>query len=481
MESPIPQPRFSNPTEVQAQPIIPKHERERSPSLLPSSSPRASSPLSSPAARIVNVVSSPGPMGPALTDGDYGGLPFSLPPGPYSEAKPELSYSAMIGRAILSSPDHRLTLQEIYEWMTIVFPHFKRGEPTWMNSIRHVLSTTACFRKVPRSRAAGRTLWAIWDEDLKCFENGGFNKQFCLDMMTSTRSRPQKRRPAGASPAEKGPKRSKKARTSAPNPEPTAGPSLVKTYSLPTFTPIRSTPQHQPYYADCYPQPKSMEIIFPPLPSSSSYRRCSSVSASSVVSESAASTASASTSCLSVPPEGPRASVSPAPSEDSFFHVSVPDLIPSHNSSSPPSDEPTNAYPPQNDGLAIRPESDDADVFGDPNVEIDGDASELLKSFRYPESPMQSDENFLKACRPFACFDALVDSLVEIFDVEVGATISVTSLSTSPCRPNSSGFRLYSRAAFDTAESTYGAVESTSNSPLSQGSAYEPVPESRPL
>ena len=103
-------------------------------------------------------------------------LPFILPPGPYSTVKPDLSYAAIIGRAILASPNHALALQDIYEYITTVFPHYKRGEPTWMNSVRHALSTMAVFRKVPRGRAEGKSLWAVHDCDIPCFEGGGFNR-----------------------------------------------------------------------------------------------------------------------------------------------------------------------------------------------------------------------------------------------------------------------------------------------------------------
>ncbi|KAJ7938763.1 hypothetical protein B0H13DRAFT_1509707, partial [Mycena leptocephala] len=73
---------------------------------------------------------------------------YTLPPGPYLEERPSYPYAALIGQAILSSPQHRLTLQQIYDWIVIVYPHFNRTEKTWMNSIRRVLSTTSQFRKV---------------------------------------------------------------------------------------------------------------------------------------------------------------------------------------------------------------------------------------------------------------------------------------------------------------------------------------------
>ena len=48
-------------------------------------------------------------------------LPYTLPPGPYSEQKPELSYAAIIGQAILASPGHALALQDIYEYNAAVY------------------------------------------------------------------------------------------------------------------------------------------------------------------------------------------------------------------------------------------------------------------------------------------------------------------------------------------------------------------------
>ncbi|KAJ7933302.1 hypothetical protein B0H13DRAFT_1579327, partial [Mycena leptocephala] len=67
--------------------------------------------------------------------------PYTLPPGPYSNQRPNYTYAALIGQAILSSQNHRLRLQDIYEWISIVYPYFKHGEKTWMNNIRHGLTT----------------------------------------------------------------------------------------------------------------------------------------------------------------------------------------------------------------------------------------------------------------------------------------------------------------------------------------------------
>jgi DNA ligase-4 len=226
-------------------------------------------------------------MPPLPLEEDYDELPYTLPPGPYSSKKPDLSYAALVGQAILSSPMHRLTLQEIYDWITIVYPHFQREETTWMNSIRHVLSTTACFRKVVRERAIGRTLWAIWDEDLPCFEGGVFKKHLCKDMedrrtKSGSGGRARKRNGSdlndedgepGATRKTKRPKKEKtlQKETGHPSqiPHPYALPYLLPAaqHSLPLFPPTRPTPHHQPYYTSCIPPVHiPSEMIFPPLP-----------------------------------------------------------------------------------------------------------------------------------------------------------------------------------------------------------------------
>jgi len=62
-----------------------------------------------------------------------------------------------------------------------------------MNSIRHVLSTSVVFRKVQRGQ--NKSLWAILDKDLPCFEGGGFDRRLCEDMnKAKSKARSRKRR-----------------------------------------------------------------------------------------------------------------------------------------------------------------------------------------------------------------------------------------------------------------------------------------------
>jgi forkhead box protein J1 len=83
-------------------------------------------------------------------------------------AKPSHSYAQIITRAISSSQDGKLSLGEIYKWIEENFEYYRYANPVWKNSIRHNLSLSKCFKKVPRepgSRGKGGK-WMIDKEYL---------------------------------------------------------------------------------------------------------------------------------------------------------------------------------------------------------------------------------------------------------------------------------------------------------------------------
>lgn len=76
----------------------------------------------------------------------------SFPPISDDGTKPPHSYAQLIGMAILRSPMRRLTLAQIYKWISDNYSFYNPNDAGWQNSIRHNLSLHKNFIKIERPK-----------------------------------------------------------------------------------------------------------------------------------------------------------------------------------------------------------------------------------------------------------------------------------------------------------------------------------------
>ncbi|RNA43382.1 forkhead domain-containing, partial [Brachionus plicatilis] len=99
------------------------------------------------------------------------------PNGRSQEAKPTHSYIGLIALAILSAPDKKLVLSDIYQWILDNYSYFHSRGSGWRNSIRHNLSLNDCFMKSGRSSNGKGHYWTIHPANMDDFVRGDFRRR----------------------------------------------------------------------------------------------------------------------------------------------------------------------------------------------------------------------------------------------------------------------------------------------------------------
>lgn len=87
--------------------------------------------------------------------------------------KKNFSYAALISQALINSSDNRLTLKEIYNYISTNYPEFTARKKGWQNSIRHNLSLNKAFFKEPKLKGTpGKgSYWSINHSEAKMILN----------------------------------------------------------------------------------------------------------------------------------------------------------------------------------------------------------------------------------------------------------------------------------------------------------------------
>ena len=81
------------------------------------------------------------------------------------------------GEAILSTPEERMVLADIYDYVLRTHAYYRDTKISWRNSIRHNLSVNPCFRKSRAVNSGRGYFWCLDEACVEDFRNGNFNRR----------------------------------------------------------------------------------------------------------------------------------------------------------------------------------------------------------------------------------------------------------------------------------------------------------------
>jgi hypothetical protein len=91
--------------------------------------------------------------------------------------KSPMTFKAMISLAILNSPEQKLTLAEIYQFIAEEFSEFTKSRSGWKNTVRHNLSIHECFVKGELAPPGKSCFWRIHRSFAENFNRGDFSRR----------------------------------------------------------------------------------------------------------------------------------------------------------------------------------------------------------------------------------------------------------------------------------------------------------------
>ena len=106
--------------------------------------------------------------------------------------KPSETYVALIAKALMSSPNGRMTLTSIYDYIIDNYEFYRTTTLLWRNAVRHNLSINDCFIKAGRTEIGRGYYWAIHPSCIQDFKKGDFRRRTSRSKV----QRSQKKNPA---------------------------------------------------------------------------------------------------------------------------------------------------------------------------------------------------------------------------------------------------------------------------------------------